>query len=721
MPDPTGNDYSQAKAISDSLFEHGCVLGSYPSAQRNDISANPVFQAARRWSRFYRVMRRQELVSYAVSGGTATLKFRRTAYGVTGADAWAGIAPPSHAIASGELLNGEEYIVRGTTGGVSYASQRFTIGQRFTASGATEYTQDGDAAPWVYDGIRHAALAKGWTNEWVFFLQTHVFQPAFNSIWKPEVYADFFGWGERALFYLPSSTPEFREFANTTAAFSVDPDTGADEFEPETTRATWINPEAPTGYRYSSGSNSTANEAFRKSCQVYEKPFEVQSCTLEFSGPEQIVVLTLTERPRAHENAPATVAEDPNTWSADDLARLDGTHGTYPEDYRTPDNALREYLRWANGDHGKPSLKTGDHGYGSSPSPTPWGNVMPTFHFLKLIPEAREDNDDEMDANDTRMLAETHQQAEWYLRAMCEGYVDGNTTAARTCRNTSDAGLYDYTWENLCFEAHGGRDCGAFPVDVRDDRPAGFGPLPNTLTYAEVHNRLCQVANLLTKLRLDVPLQWSTRTLTYRGETDVGIDEGTFGYCDDTTYETWVDNQKPPPATTLLSDSGWTVEATAPTLQGTQSAGLDCADGGNDWVLSNYRTDTEWKVEIAPGWTDAVPTEIQDLVTLGSVGTLAQRIELLERHDRRDEDPRTACDGVPGSWQWYTDTLVDNEVTCVLLAPGTVSSGVPPAGDFGARKVVGGAICGYGSIHSIIWAMLAFPGAFIEVPLSDLP
>jgi len=723
--DQTGNEYEQAAAITDSLETYGCLTGGYPTPQPDEITESPVFQAMRRATDFYMMVRRQELLSYSVDAdGVAQLRFRRKAWGFTGADAFAGIAPPGAAIPSGELVEGEGYIVRGTSGGVSYAGGRYAPGERFTAGPSSEYTSDGDAAPWVYDGIRHAALRKGWSNEWVCVMQTHVFKEAYDSLWKPEVYADFFGFGERALFMLPSAPVELIQHANTTTAFSVDPTDGNATFEQELTRSQFINPEAPTGYRFAAGVNASATSEERASWQIYEKPFEVSSCTLEFDGPEQVVVLTLAARPRYHANAPAVVDSDPATWSADDMARLDGTHGTEPEDYRTPDNALREWLRWAFGDHAAPSLKAGDYAHNvGAPYPTPWGNCAPTFHFVRLAREAYEDDNETVQPLDTRMLAQEHGYIEWCLRCICEGYVDGTTTQERACRNVLDAGVYDYTWENVCFESHTGRDCGPFPVSVRDDRPAGFGPLPNTKTYADTHNHLCGVANLLTRLRLDVPLEFSTVDIDYVGKKDVGLtDPMVWGYCTDLVHEVWVDGQTPPIAGTLVSTSAPTVWATPPQLQGTQSAGLTCADGGGaEWVLGNFRRDTSWTVAIATGWEVAVPSELRDLVDLGAISTLAVKTRLRQKHKRLDEDPRTACDVTPGTWQWRVDVEVDNVQTCELIRPGTVTAPLPPGGDFGEHQPPGSTACAYGSIDSATWDLLAYPGAMVEVPLVDLP
>jgi hypothetical protein len=53
-------------------------------------------------------------------------------------------------------------------------------------------------------------------------------------------------------------------------------------------------------------------------------------------------------------------------------------------------------------------------------------------------------------------------------------------------------------------------------------KPAGHGPLPNTIAYADVFNRISQCINLLTMVRVDMPLQLESRLTTYEGETTAG-------------------------------------------------------------------------------------------------------------------------------------------------------------------------------------------------------
>src|SRR5262249_40273955 len=149
---------------------------------------NPVFDAARRISRDHaRIVRRQQLVSYEVAGGVSILRFKRFAQypGIDGievrADCFKDIAPPLDPVASGELVEGETYIVRGS-GRVTYRGANYHQNDRFAAVADSEYQIEGDVNIYVYDGIRHAAFKKGFTNEWTMFLEPRTYNPSGSSI-----------------------------------------------------------------------------------------------------------------------------------------------------------------------------------------------------------------------------------------------------------------------------------------------------------------------------------------------------------------------------------------------------------------------------------------------------------------------------------------------------------------------------------------------------------
>ena len=49
------------------------------------------------------------------------------------------------------------------------------------------------------------------------------------------------------------------------------------------------------------------------------------------------------------------------------------------------------------------------------------------------------------------------------------------------------------------------------PPTLRPDNAQGFGPLPNTNLYARIYNNFCNAVNLLTRARIDLPMQLQVR------------------------------------------------------------------------------------------------------------------------------------------------------------------------------------------------------------------
>lgn len=749
--DPQGPDYTQSESIVPALFTHGAILGDEPAMQVDHITENPLYQAWRRMSRIMRVMPRESLLSYTLSNGVATLRFKRELQwlnlGLDEADPWEGIAPPPYAIPSGEIVLEEGYIVRGATGTVTYDGHQYGIGQTFHGASETEYTATGDAGPWVEDGIRHAALAKGWSNEWVFFLQTHVFQDAETNIWKPSIYSDFFTFCANEHFMAPSMDTALKAFVNFGYSFqdptdNVIPGTYTTSMNRPLVSAVMINPEAPSAYTYSRGANDTANDAFRKSRQVYPKPYEIAGCTLEFVGGNQIVVLRMVEKLRQHPNAPATIDPDPGEWSADDLARLDNTHATYPEHFRTDDNAVREYLRYTIGDTARCTRRTGDSNYAAEQwwiGPACHGACFPNFVLIKLVPECHEDGNATVEATDTRITADWMQHASLVLDCICEGFVAGITATELACVNPEKSGLYDYTREALYVEAFEGRSIPPIAATVRSDNPIGYGPLPSSIIYADTHNRMAACYNLLTRLRMDVPLLWEKRTRQWTGSSTLVCPNDhdwyqTDGGCypdGESTYHVWLDEADPAdcPAVTPMpapyGDTGWE-EWSVGTLIGAYSVGLGCCPGSpGSWCMVSWRQEVDWRVSVHPDWLLAIPVHIQDLIDGQGVGTVAIRKELRVHHHRVAEPPYTTCIGFSMGFQWV-ETKERDTTECVLIPSGKVAADIPSKGDVAKVQVAAedqtdpSITCSVDSGHTVELDLMAFPGAYVDVPLADL-
>ena len=434
-------------------------------------------------------------------------------------DTLAGIAPASQEILPGAIRWGRSYQVSATSGAVTYNAKQYTNGQRFVgAKSILGYTFTGDATVYEADGIRHTAEPQALTNEWLVGFQFKGFNNNEESLWKPDAYGRYFSFSERCHFYPNPNTPPLDPLARRHFAYGS---------------RFWLAPEAPTGYRYASQLNKMqCNEgdtdcidkrrSFFRSCRIYEPDLEIEKAEISGSPEGGEIKITLTGRLHTTPTAAASFGRDPNTWNSSALRT---------EAFRSVDNALREWLYFkATGIN--PSIKIGDS---AANSPVflgfdaPWGTVMPHIFLTQLIPSPYTDTNDTQDEADTPFWHDTVQQAEMYLRVICEGYVDGATSAEYGCEEGLYA-VYDYTFEALCFDAFGERSILTMPSratsltkakDTRPDRPIGYGPLPNTLAAAETFNLFARAINKLDTVRVILPYEFEARYIN--GETEINV------------------------------------------------------------------------------------------------------------------------------------------------------------------------------------------------------
>ena len=129
-------------------------------------------------------------------------------------DAFSDIAPPSAEVASGDLIEGEQYQVwsAGGSGTVAYNSTTYNpvttgghsggeqAGTFFTATSVKTFTASGDAKVRIRNGIRTSPIKdnrsdrfRGQTNEWLSQMSTAVYKLSDSSIYKPDAYADIMG------------------------------------------------------------------------------------------------------------------------------------------------------------------------------------------------------------------------------------------------------------------------------------------------------------------------------------------------------------------------------------------------------------------------------------------------------------------------------------------------------------------------------------------------
>ncbi len=772
--DTRGVDFGTPKTVSDAYFANGCIVNkatdslSVPSAS---VNVNPVYDIARRTIRNHtRVVPRQQFIGYEVAGGKSILYFNRYAFGLTADyadsssgdsyDAFENIAPNHFALATGALRVGRSYVVRATgTDGIAYAGNFYVNGDVFNAvSGYTTFAprsvdglSAGSGQVFEYEGIRHVAPPQDVTNEWLMFPQFKVYTQADDPLedtttFKPDAYADYFSLCERCHFY--NSHLGDTAFEQLYAQFSSGDTPGV---------SLSLAPEAPTGWRYTEDSNAFDNgvtddqkAAYYASCRVYEPSVEIDSATIMTIGGQEVVKLVMTGRLHACPTAPTDIARYivgvDTPWSDD----LDG------EPYRSNENGLREYLLRIGTDR-HCSNKLGDTGaktslYGDVDNVH--GACYPHFFFTHLVPEPYEDGNDRVDpATDTVITVDPFIQLELYLRAMCEGYVDGFTSQAYACA-TGITEMFDYTFENLCFDAFGGRWISFLPEAVRDDKPQGFGPIPDTVMFAEVVNQFALAWNKLTRARLMLPLILQCKQSFYTAKQAITPDELSFiarTPCSDSGEIRAIWEGAPPAADEYRGgdadfvDCGQVGDVIGIGASCSAQIGPDdlCFNGTSSFNLVSQRMTTQYRfVPRDANVANALPPGMADLINSSQTGFLAKAY--LEVHVTVATPVGAEADAAnchsdstdhlfwdAGSSTGYTFNDSTDVTTCygggtgadccALFASGTLESPAVGAGAFYYGRDDSGNNCqSQNSTGISLLALANNPVAFVEVPLSVL-
>jgi hypothetical protein len=583
--------------------------------------------------------------------------------GATG-DCLAGIAPDPGAVPTGQIRWKRNYKVWGNSGKVTYNDQEVNPGQTFQGvQNKTDFSTSGDAVVYELDGIKHTAEPENFTNEWLVGFQFKGFNNKAASIWKPDAYGRFFSFSERCHFYPNSLSLSMTDPRDVMAMRQF---AYGDNI--------WLAPEAPTGYRLALGLNQkfcdesdtdciTRKKNFYKSCRLYEPDLEIESVELVDAPTGDLVKVTM--KGRFHydpDTAPASFLPNPNTWNLTALRN---------EPYRTTDNALREWLyHKATGIN--PSIKVGDSAENSNAYTqidAPYGTVLPHIFFTKLIPIPYADNNNIQDHWDTPFLHDQFQMLELYLRVICEGFVDGKTSAELGCQ-TGISAIYDYTFQNLCFDAFEGKWFPPVPgqptsliesLHTRGDFPQGFGPLPNTIAAAETYNNFAKAINKLVTVRVMLPSKFQQREL--RGEEYQSViatnPDGSYRPCESkpglpgviyegigpdptpTPYRDWEDAGDPPAIGTGYS---WDYAID----NATQAYTCD----GDKWVIwavrtsYNFRwtlTDPDAYLAIPESWRSQLDADGSFLAHFAS----ATEVQIKETGPYEGS---TDCLGSPGWW-----------------------------------------------------------------------
>lgn len=711
--------------ISQAYFRHGCLVNvrgySGPPGSGDSINTNGVFEAARDWSKVMRIVPRQNLIGYAVEDGKSVLWFRRAPMAWPGSgdtDIFDGIGPNMAPVENGQIKAGYRYEVR--TGDVVYAGSGYTAGTVFMGlegHGGWE----GGGAVYEADGIRLAAPPGGETNRWVIGAQFKAYGLSESSLFKPEAYSDYFALSDRCHFYHDSYPDELQNHLDYGQVLS-------------------LAPEAPPGYRNVHGKNvllcsegDTACEEARvnryRSCRIYEPDLAIESAVRDlFAGGEALKV-TLAGRLHHCPTAPSTISSDIGSWS-DAVAS---------EPFRSTENALREYLLHVRtGSHcAKAGSQPGNAAVGSDVvglPDDPFGTCYPHLYFVKLVPEVPEDSNARQDPGDAPFFHDAAKQVELYLRCMAEGYVDGSANRTRACE-LGTLYAWDYTYENACYDAFGGRWVSTLPSqvatsfgpdDVRTDRPEGFGPLPNTDASAEVFNQLASLVNVLVRVRVMLP--WTIQCKTDYGLAVkvVGVDWPPSHACTGGTQSVWVE--------TTPSEAGVTVAGTWADCAGTFIsncyAGLDgTCDGFGGWNLLTERNTLSWRLVLLDDALELVPETWQDMVQdMGVYGRLLASVTTTTQHRRVDTDPVGEDDGcwTVGLFSCWWDDDGDCYVFPKSQTEETVCDFIPASGTIAAPFVgrnafafgrAGAQECYAGVSNTVEFTPALGDSVILEVPL----
>lgn len=475
--DGGGDREASAHVISRNYFANANVTNVYGASIVPDppaaINQSAIFETARNLSKTVRVIPREQLVGYEVAGGKSILYFKRFARGNSFADSFAGII-----------------------------------------------------------GATSVAPKQGWTNEWLMGVDLKAASAIGNntSEFRPELYADYFSFNNRCLFFSNDLKSGFNPRLSSHVAFNS-----------VTVNGNLI-AEAPSGYNYAkkdfAGGGNVNSKAcgaldaaciserrnFYKSCRIYEPWPEVESAVIQIENGEEIVKITFKQRLRSTfgeaGGAPPTIDRDLNSFDAEDIDDL------WDEPFRTDENGIREYLfnqkngRNCNAFADQPGNRSIN--YSGAGLEGVFGSCYPDFLFVKLIEKPFNDGNDVQDSHDSPVDFSREVQKEIYLRAICEGFVDGKTSAEMNCGTGAEFnGLYGFTYESLNVQAHGRAWPTLLSAVDRDDFPRGLWPMPNTRMRAERFNQYSKAINLLDRIPLMMPMLIEGRTTQRNGTLEI--------------------------------------------------------------------------------------------------------------------------------------------------------------------------------------------------------
>jgi hypothetical protein len=726
--DGRGIDETSAKNISDTYKAYGCIVNAHGASglpgQTVEVNVNGVFDAARRMSQYIRCVPRTNFIGYAVIDGKSVCWLKRFAMGM---------GSPVVDVASGDIVEGVAYQVM--TGSITYNGTVYGLGAVFYGvASVTTFTGTGTVRVYLGQSSSSApndllgclypivatAPADGETNEWVMDVQFKVYHTSDSSIWKQDSYSDHWALSNRCVFYA-------YDYGNAKEDLAWHFSRG---------QKLSIAPEAPSGYNYvhdinnSTYYSSAQKLTFYKSCRIYEPPMEIESVESVTEGGEEVLKLTFKTRFHHCSTAPSSIARDTSTWT-DDFEN---------EEYRTTENGLRAYLNKSINNVNCVPLP-GDSGQHSDVwglPDNPYGACFPHFWFTKLIPEPYIDANDTPDASDTEFMHDPFVQMDIYLKAMCEGYMDDATTTAFGCQCFEVGGpacaIFDYTFENLCFEAFGSSWMNALPnTQTGEHNILGYGPMPNTLAYAEIYNQFAKCLNLLTRVRVMLPYKWESKIDTYQDSQSItptnASDGSPLTTCTTTGVVAAYWEGTPITPTTLISSVDWTEDGGASSSYGAVVSNNSC--DGNNWILVSTREHMQWRWNplsadvlsaIPEAWQDMCPTNLGTLVryTYGQSVTSKALVADINNSSHCCFTANEPCPGFwagPGGQYWAFVNTVISDPVCLIASSGVAQPDPLGSHVFTLGRTADGNPCFSGVANTVTIEPLPTESMFVTIPL----
>ena len=496
-------DYSSSKRIYADYAKFGVAYtspsrsllrsGSDFGINETFVSANPIYESLRKFiSSHIKMADRINLIDYGVEGGKSVLYFKRFAYGMknTGIDIFRGLGPSITQVGDRNMVGsktevfipivkGQRYIVLNTvnrfSGELFYPIgdkfNRMVHGYRFTGGNCHYIIRSKDLDIGVYElegiidkskisterqtptVIKEVSQTSPGTisNEWSMFMSYNLYHPASSSAFKPEMYGDIMGaLNGRCL-------TNSRALSNTRSKQST-----SKNVKLHLANVTWrqfdipLVVEAPSAYNYIEGANNLTDTAtlaktadFAKSCPIYQKPYKVVSVQrLDDFDPKCRIVKVTLDRLLSGSFMNGRVSSNVK----------DAFEKLTQETSRTDESAVVAYLCHQIGRRHCVREVTGDVALDDQKyfwaNFRPWGCCYPRFYFVKLIPYV---------SAGSVMYSDHYRQMEYYLRAMCNGFINPNSTlTSEISKNDTgienvggyDSEVGDYLFEHLMMDSY---------------------------------------------------------------------------------------------------------------------------------------------------------------------------------------------------------------------------------------------------------------------------